>query len=124
MEFNEIFTFDKTLQIYLILLLMDFTTGFLKAYKVEGFKSRKLRDGIIRAITEILAILFSGIIDIAFGLSIMMIATKTLLIFKESISIIENFGILGVQLPAILTDKIQDLNPNKTVDENNDENNL
>lgn len=124
MEFNEIFTFDKTLQIYLILLLMDFTTGFLKAYKIEGFKSRKLRDGIIRAITEILAILFSGIIDIAFGLSIMMIATKTLLIFKESISIIENFGILGVQLPAILTDKIQDLNPNKTVDENNDENNF
>lgn len=124
MEFNEIFTFDKTLQIYLILLLMDFTTGFLKAYKIDGFKSRKLRDGIIRAITEMLAILFSGIIDIAFGLSIMMVATKTLLIFKEAISIIENFGILGVQLPAILTDKIQDLNPNKTVDENNDENNF
>ena len=112
MEFKELFTFDKSLQIYLILLLLDFTTGLLKAYKVEGFKSRKLRDGVVRAITELLSILFAGVIDIAFGLSIMMVATKTLLIFKEAISIIENFGQLGVQLPSILTDKIQDLNPN------------
>ena len=111
MEINEVFTIDKWLQIYLILMLLDFATGFLKAYKVEGFKSRKLRDGIIRVITELMAILFSGILDIAFGLNILMISTKTLLVFKEAISIVENFGILGIQLPSIIMEKIQDLNP-------------
>lgn len=108
---------DKWLQVYLIFLLMDFATGLMKAYKVEGFKSRKLRDGVIRVITELIAIVFSGVLDFAFGLNILMVATKTLLVFKEAISIVENFGILGVKLPDIITEKIQDLNPQKDQEE-------
>ena len=104
---------DKWLQVYLVFLLMDFATGLMKAYKVEGFKSRKLRDGVIRVITELIAIVFSGVLDFAFGLNILMVATKTLLVFKEAISIVENFGVLGVKLPDIITEKIQDLNPHK-----------
>lgn len=108
---------DKWLQIYLIFLLMDFATGFMKAYKVEGFKSRKLRDGVIRVITELMAIVFAGVLDFAFGLNILMVSTKTLFIFKEAISLVENFGILGVELPDILKNKIQDLNPQKNQEE-------
>ena len=99
---------------------MDFATGFMKAYKVEGFKSRKLRDGVIRVITELMAIVFSGVLDFAFGLNILMVSTKTLLVFKEAISIVENFGILGVELPDILKNKIQDLNPQKDQEEEED----
>ena len=108
---------DKWLQIYLIFLLMDFATGFMKAYRVEGFKSRKLRDGVIRVITELMAIVFAGVLDFAFGLNILMVSTKTLFIFKEAISLVENFGILGVELPDILKNKIQDLNPQKNQEE-------
>ena len=111
---------DKWLQVYLVFLLMDFATGFMKAYKVEGFKSRKLRDGVIRVITELIAIVFSGVLDFAFGLNILMVSTKTLLVFKEAISIVENFGILGVELPDILKNKIQDLNPQKDQEEEED----
>lgn len=111
---------DKWLQIYLIFLLMDFATGFMKAYKVEGFKSRKLRDGVIRVITELMAIVFAGVLDFAFGLNILMVSTKTLFIFKEAISLVENFGILGVELPDILKNKIQDLNPQKNQEEEED----
>lgn len=110
---------DKWLQVYLVFLLMDFATGLMKAYKVEGFKSRKLRDGVIRVITELMAIIFSGVLDFAFGLNILMVATKTLLVFKEAISIVENFGILGVELPDILKNKIHDLNPQKNQEEDN-----
>ena len=109
-QIKDIFTVDKWLQIYLLLMIIDCLTGLLKAYKVEGFKSRKLRDGLIRSISELVAIVFSGILDFTFGLNILMISTKTLLIFKEAISIIENFGVLGIQLPKIVTDKIYDLN--------------
>lgn len=111
---------DKWLQIYLIFLLMDFATGFMKAYRVEGFKSRKLRDGVIRVITELMAIVFAGVLDFAFGLNILMVSTKTLFIFKEAISLVENFGILGVELPDILKNKIQDLNPQKNQEEEED----
>lgn len=109
-QIKDIFTVDKWLQIYLLLMIIDYLTGLLKAYKIEGFKSRKLRDGLIRSISELVAIVFSGILDFTFGLNILMISTKTLLIFKEAISIIENFGVLGIQLPKIVTDKIYDLN--------------
>lgn len=114
---------DKWLQIYLIFLLMDFATGFMKAYRVEGFKSRKLRDGVIRVITELMAIVFAGVLDFAFGLNILMVSTKTLFIFKEAISLVENFGILGVELPDILKNKIQDLNPQKNQEEEEEEDN-
>ena len=113
---------DKWLQVYLVFLLMDFATGFMKAYKVEGFKSRKLRDGVIRVITELMAIVFAGVLDFAFGLNILMVSTKTLLVFKEAISIVENFGILGVELPDILKNKIQDLNPQKDQEEEEEDN--
>lgn len=113
---------DKWLQIYLIFLLMDFATGFMKAYRVEGFKSRKLRDGVIRVITELMAIVFAGVLDFAFGLNILMVSTKTLFIFKEAISLVENFGILGVELPDILKNKIQDLNPQKNQEEEEEDN--
>lgn len=68
---------------------------------------------MVRVITELMAMVFAGIIDIAFGLSIMHMATKTLLIFTQCISIIENLGLLGIKLPQILVEKIQDLNPDK-----------
>ena len=119
LSLQNIVIVDKWLQVYLVFLLMDFATGLMKAYKVEGFKSRKLRDGVIRVITELMAIIFSGVLDSAFGLNILMVATKTLLVFKEAISIVENFGILGVELPDILKNKIQDLNPQKNQEEDN-----
>ena len=110
-EFKTIIGIDKWIFIYLIFAAFDFITGFLKAWKVEGFKSRKLRDGIVRLIAEIIAIVFTGILDFALGLSILMVSTKMLFIFKEAISIIENLGILGVDFPQIVKDKIQDLKP-------------
>ena len=45
------------------------------------------------------------------GLNILMLATKSLLVFKQCISIVENLGLLGVELPDLLKDKIQDLKP-------------
>lgn len=109
LELKDIVALDKWLEAYLILVLVDITTGLLKAYKVEGFKSRKMREGVIRILSEIIAIFFAGILDLVMGLDILMLATKTLLVLKQCISIVENLGILGVELPQVLKDKIQDL---------------
>ena len=111
LEIKNILILDKWLEAYLILVLVDIVTGLLKAYKTEGFKSRKMREGIIRTLSEIIAIFFAGILDLVMGLNILMIATKSLLVFKQCISIVENLGLLGVELPDLLKDKIQDLKP-------------
>lgn len=103
---------DKWLTIYLILTLIDFTTGLLKGYH-EGFKSRKLRDGIIRVCGELVSIIFAGVLDITLSIEILLISTKLLFCFKQALSIIENLGILGIELPEIIKERIEDLNPNK-----------
>lgn len=113
-DLSKIICVDKWLQVYLIFKLLDFITGFLKAYKVEGFKSRKLRDGVVLTVGEIVAIFFAGLLDSLLNLNIIMISTQSLFIFKEAISIVENLGIIGVKLPEFLKDKIQDLNPDRT----------
>lgn len=111
MEFMGIFNLDKWFQAFLILKVLDFSTGFVKAYKTTGFKSSKLRDGLFNVLIEISIIILAGILDLLLGLEILMISTKMLLIYKEAISIIENAGICGVPIPNILKTKIQDLNP-------------
>lgn len=112
-DLTKILYADKWLQVYLIFKAFDFITGFLKAYKIEGFKSRKLRDGVVLTVGEIIAILFAGILDSVLNLEIIMLSTQSLFIFKEAISIVENLGLIGVNLPQFLKDKIQDLNPDK-----------
>lgn len=111
MDFMGIIELDKWFQAFLILKVLDFLTGFVKAYKTTGFKSSKLRNGLFNVIVEISIIILAGILDLLLGLEILMISTKMLLIYKEAISIIENAGICGVPIPNMVKTKIQDLNP-------------
>lgn len=123
-DLKTIVCMDKWLQVYLIFKVLDFITGFLKAYKVEGFKSRKLRDGVVSIVGELVALFFAGTLDVLLGLNVIMLSTQSLFIFKEAVSIIENLGIVGVRLPQFLKDKIQDLNPEKDEEENEKEGNV
>lgn len=106
-DFSHLLKMDLLIQSYLLFKLMDFITGFLKAFKSEGFRSSKIRSGVINTIGEIVAIAFSGILDQVLGINMLLMATKLLFIYKECISIVENLGILGVELPSQLKNQIQ-----------------
>lgn len=120
MDIRELFALDKWIIAYLILKLLDFITGFIKAYMVTGFKSSKLRSGLLNLVIEIIIILLSGILDLLLGLDILLLATKMLMVYKEVISIVENAGICGVPIPEILKSKIQDLNPDSKKENQNE----
>lgn len=93
---------DILLSAYLILVLLDYITGFLKAYKEEGFKSRKIRDGVLRTVGEFIAIIFGVVVDEIAGTNgIITLSIKTLFVFKEGISIIENLAVIGVDIKFI-----------------------
>ena len=113
MDFTNIFEVDKWLQAYFILKLFDFITGFAKAGMVEGFKSSKLRRGILFVLLELIAIIFAGILDQLLSLDFLLITTNTLFVFKECLIIKENLEEMGIGLPKDITDAIETINPNK-----------
>lgn len=108
LDIQSLFVMDVSLQAYLILMVIDFITGFLKAWKEEGFKSRKIRDGVIRVIGELMGIVACGVLDPLLNFNGMgLLAIKSLLIFKEFVSISENLETIGVELPAFIVTHLE-----------------
>ncbi len=96
---------------YLLSKGVDFGTGLLKTWKNDSYKSRKMRDGIIRWIAEFIALVFVMGLDILLGLNfIISYATLGLFIYKEAGSILENLVECGVNLPPIIRDKLEIFN--------------
>ncbi len=100
---------------YLVCKGTDFGTGLLKTLKNKNsFKSRKMRDGVVRWMAEFIALVFVMALDMLLGLNFLISgATLGLFIYKEVGSILENLGECGVMLPNIIKDKLEVFNPNK-----------
>lgn len=100
---------------YLLSKGVDFTTGLLKTWKNKNsYKSRIMRDGIIRWIAEFIALVFILGLDILLGLNFLISGvTLGLFIYKEAGSICENLTECGVELPNIIKDKLEIFNPDK-----------
>ena len=87
----------------LIWILFDILTGLLRAGKDRKVNSSIKFDGLIRKMGELLGVVFLTFVDIYLGTE--GIITKTgvyALILYESISIIENFKQIGVELDFIM----------------------
>lgn len=96
---------------YLVIKCLDMISGVLKTFKTGGYESRKMRDGIIRWIAEMVAIVFVILIDFLLGLNFLLCGfTLSLFIYKEAGSIVENLGECGVKLPSIVIEKLEVLN--------------
>lgn len=107
---------------YLVFKTFDNLTGIAKTIKNKNYKSRKMRDGLIRWISELLAITFVLFLDIFLNLKYSLIGvTLALFIYKEIGSILENFNELGVSLDHI-KDSIEVLNPQNKNDNKKIEN--
>ena len=110
MEHPFIMYFPKPIQglllAYFLFKALDFFTGLLKTWKkVSPYSSRIMRDGIVRWIGEVLAIVFVIAIDFFLGLNFYLSgATLALFVYKEGGSIAENLKKLGVDMPGILSE--------------------
>ncbi len=96
---------------YLGCKVLDMILGILKTYKNGGYRSRKMRDGIIRWIAEIVAIVFVIMIDCVLGLNFLLCGfTISLFIYKEGGSILENLSECGVELHSAVAEKLEIFN--------------
>lgn len=89
---------------YFAVKSIDFATGILKTWKgISPYESSKMREGLIRWIAELLALLFVVMFDYVLSLSFYLTQfTIVLFIYKEVGSVIENLGTLGVEFPEQL----------------------
>lgn len=96
---------------YLGFKCMDMLLGILKSWKNKNYKSGKMRDGIVRWIAEIVAIVFVITIDFVLGINFYLCGfTLSLFIYKEAGSILENLSECGVILPEVVADKLEVFN--------------
>jgi len=100
---------QTALVFYFLVKILDFITGLLKTWKgVSPYKSRVMRDGIIRWIGELVGIVFVLALDVVLGLNFYLTGfTLALFIYKEGGSIVENLRAVGVVLPAQVEDKLK-----------------
>lgn len=82
-----------------LFIFVDVLTGYLKAFKYKKANSSISRDGYIKKIGWIISILLGFLIDILIGVNIFLVGSAIVCIATEGISIFENLGEIGVNVP-------------------------
>lgn len=81
-----------------IFIFTDVLTGYLKAFKNKEVNSSISRDGYIKKIGWVIAILLGFLVDILVKVNLFLIGSAIVCIATEGVSVYENLGELGVNL--------------------------
>jgi toxin secretion/phage lysis holin len=107
--------FDAALITLLIFMGVDYATGlivagvFHKSEKTENgaLESRAGWKGLCRKGVSLLVVLVACQLDMIMGSNFIRDATVIAFIANETISIIENAGLMGVPIPSVITKAIE-----------------
>lgn len=105
---------DTALATLLIFMAVDYVTGlivagvFHKSQKTENgaLESRAGWKGLCRKGTSLLVVLVAYRLDLVIGSNFVKDATIIAFIANETISIIENAGLMGAPIPAVIVKAI------------------
>lgn len=107
-----------SLTILAIFMVIDIVTGIMKAIVTKELTSKIGYKGFIRKAGIMLVIIIANLLDLLTGSEFLFRSMAVLFyIGLESLSIIENFGKIGVPLPDQLTKYLKQLS-NEGKDEN------
>lgn len=98
---NAIISIKDTQSIFIlcgIFISFDILTGYLKAIKKKEVNSSISRDGFIKKLGWITAIIFGYLIKYMVGVDMFLYISSIVCIATEGISIYENLGEIGVNL--------------------------
>ena len=109
---------DKSLEIPLIFIIMDYVTGVAAAFKTKSLKSSVGFEGLMKKgaifLIVILATQLDRITDNAAG--VFRTSTAFFFIANEGLSVVENVGEMGVKLPGFITGALIRLRDEKDSD--------
>lgn len=105
----------KFLYFLMILMIVDFVTGFAKAIKNENLWSKRSFRGMAKKTLIFCIIILANIIDMILNLNSALITLTVLYyIANEGVSIVENCAEMGILVPEEIKNKLKVMN-----DENN-----
>jgi toxin secretion/phage lysis holin len=82
-----------------VLIFSDVLTGYLKAFKNKKINSSISRDGFIKKLGWIVALILGVALDYFIHVHIFLFGTAIVCIATEAISVYENLSDIGVKLP-------------------------
>ncbi len=108
---------DKSLEILLIFIIMDYLTGVGAAFKTKTLKSSTGFEGLMKKGAIFLIVILAAQLDRITGNTAGVFRTATAFFFiaNEGLSIVENVGEMGVKLPGFIVGALTKLR-----DENGD----
>lgn len=112
---------DMALQALIVFMAIDYFTGvvvaavFKKSAKTDsgGLNSAIGLKGLFRKIAMLCGVLMAYYLDKVAGTDFVRDATCLALICNEALSILENFGLMGVPIPAPIVNAIDVLKSDK-----------
>ena len=82
-----------------IFIFSDIITGYLKAFKYRKVNSSISRDGYVKKIGWIIALLLGWSVDFFIKTNVFLIGSSIVCFTTEAISVYENLSEIGVNLP-------------------------
>lgn len=103
----DVITNNIMLQLLLGCLVLDIVTGFLKAIKFKVLNSSISFNGIIKHVSTFVFYYVLYFVGYNFDFEGIVHLMSSLMLLNYVVSLIENFGVLGVYIPDFLKHKVE-----------------
>ena len=102
---------DKMLAILVIFMIIDFVSGFIKAWALREFDSSKFYIGGVKKLGILMIVAIATQLDTLIHVDSVAMRTVAIsyYIANEGFSILENWGQLGLPLPKVLKNALAKL---------------
>ncbi|MFD1776998.1 phage holin family protein [Paenibacillus rhizophilus] len=106
---------DKPLELLVVLMFADYVSGVAGAFKTHTVSSDIMFWGGVRKAVVLFVVGLSALVDawVQTGAPVFRAAAIFFYAGREALSVVENFGVLGVPLPDKLKDYLLQLNQDK-----------
>jgi toxin secretion/phage lysis holin len=105
-------TIDKWTLATIVIVLFDIALGFIKAWVLNNFTSKKARRGVAEHFSVISALILASFFTQYFNYNAILNTLEAFLILSYSASIVKNFKRIGAPIPSFL-EKLLDAELNK-----------
>ena len=114
---------DKSLEILLIFIIMDYITGVGAAFKTKTLRSSVGFEGLMKKGAIFLIVILAAQLDRITGndTGVFRASTAFFFIANDGLSIVENVGEMGVKLPKFITSALTKLRDEQDSDHTSDQ---
>lgn len=103
----------KELSALVLLMIVDYATGLMCGFHNKNLSSSIGFNGILKKIAILCLIMVAGVVDIVIGASVAKAATIFFYIGNEGISIVENSVKLGLPVPDLVKNSLEQIMDDK-----------